>query len=1073
MSIAQVLAGCREFTDLPRLAAALGAEPLWQELAPAPWLGVTRDGGRTGVRLGERIRRAALVGRSGELPWFGLEGEDPAALAARVAARLAAGGRPAALLARDPLGHRLAVAVAWGARPVLAVEPAAPGRIALACLARVADARAAGLSARAAAIADALAGEGVGRRFFLEFRGALERMTDGLGEAQAAARGAAARHAGARLDAAERRELALLQLSRVLFLYFVQSKGWLAGDEAFLARQVERGLARGRRLHRDLFRPLFFGTLNRRAVERGRGARAFGAIPFLNGGLFEPHPLERRWRGDVPNHLWRDAFDRLFERFHFTVDERAPGTGIAPDMLGRVFEGLMAPEARRGSGTFYTPAALVARLLDEGLAVHAAYRLGTSTDEADRRLRAGEPAALDTLTRLTLLDPAVGSGAFLLGALERLATLRARRTVPDTRTGEPRPTAALKRAVLRHSLFGVDRDATAVRLTELRLWLSVVADDETTAAALVRPLPNLDTLVRQGDSLVDGLAGLPDLPPLGAERGAALGVLRRRVTDATGDFKRALVRELRRAEAGALRELLDEAERRTDAVVAACLAEARAPTLLEARRGLDAALRARLAEARARRRRLRRARRHLGRTGEVPWFAYEVQFADVMSRGGFDLVVGNPPWVRAEALPAATRAHLAERYRWWRGAGPGFAHRPDLAVAFLERATTLAAPGGVVAMLVPAKLATAGYGARARHALATRTTLHTVADLTDAPAARFEATVYPLALVAATRPPASGHAVRTTLRATPASPDTTEARYDGRDAGRPATRVAQAALAAGGGAPWVLVPDPLREALAALAHHPRLGDRVRCQLGVKTGANDLFLDPPDDVEDAVLRWAVRGRDVAPFRCRQRTRLLWPCDAAGRPLAALPPRAAAHLAPARPRLLARSDYDGGPPWTLFRTTPACAPHRVVWADLARRLQAAALTGEAAARLVPLNTCYVAPVRSAGEAHALAAWLNSRWLRLVARLGAVPAASGHHRFSARTVEALPLPAAVPGDADLAALARAAARGRPVQDDLDALAFRHLGLPLRARRTLADLARAESGGDRLRAPVADDRR
>ena len=228
-----------------------------------------------------------------------------------------------------------------------------------------------GALAYAARAADALCGEAVGRRFFREFKATLDRMADGLPTT---------------LRGDDRRSLALLQLTRVLFLYFIQAKGWLAGRERFLGEEVDRCLARGRRLHRDLLRPLFFGTLNRAPADRGRCAAAFGAIPFLNGGLFEPHPLERRLRHDIPNAVWRDAFDRLFERFHFVVTERGAAGGIAPDMLGRVFEGVMAPDIRRASGTYYTPAALVRSILDAALTALAASRLGCGEGEAERRL---------------------------------------------------------------------------------------------------------------------------------------------------------------------------------------------------------------------------------------------------------------------------------------------------------------------------------------------------------------------------------------------------------------------------------------------------------------------------------------------------------------------------------------------------------------------------------------------------------------------------------------------------------------------------------------------------------------
>jgi hypothetical protein len=210
----------------------------------------------------------------------------------------------------------------------------------------------------------------------------------------------------------------------------------------------------------------------------------------------------------------------------------------------------------------------------------------------------------------------------------------------------------------------------------------------------------------------------------------------------------------------------------------------------------------------------------------------------------------------------------------------------------------------------------------------------------------------------------------------------------------------------------------------------------------------------------VLRWAVRGRDLGPFRVSPRRRILVGYDRAGRLLERLPPRAAAHLAPHEAALRARSDYTGGPPWTLFRVHTALAPHRVVWSDLARRLSAVALVGRNAADLVPLNTCYVIAVPGEADALALAAWLNTTWLRAIAALVAPPAAGSYHRFSAATIGSLPLPAGVARDARLPGIAAQMAGGAPLQAELDAIAADHLELDDADRQALAAAART---GDR----------
>jgi hypothetical protein len=994
----------RRLEDLPRLVAALGHEPLWDRLPDLPYRGRRPGAG------------PIVVGRNGDLPWLAVESAEPEKAARTLARRMAARGRLAATLALDPRSRRLGVAVALEGVPSLSIAAADPDAVALRCLGRLAGGGE-GALAYAVRAADALRGETAGRRFFLEFRATLERM--------------AARLPGPmRTD--DRRAFALLQLTRVLFLYFVQAKGWLAGRDRFLAEEVERCLSRGRRIHRDLLRPLFFGTLNRPAAERSRIATGFGAVPFLNGGLFEPHPLDRRLRGCVPNDVWRDAFDRLFERFHFTVAEGREDGRIAPDMLGRVFEGVMAPDTRRASGTYYTPAALVDRLVEAGLAALVAQRTARAEAVARRMLAERSPEAWAALDRLALLDPAVGSGAFLLGALERLAAL--------SPGGD---SSAARRAILQRNLFGVDVSAGAVRLTQLRLWLAVIAPDSTERADRVHPLPNLDCLIRQGDSLFDPIGAGLRLPPAGAGLASELSLARPRVVAASGPDKRAALRRLAELEASVARAALECTEGERAAAVAECLSVARSGDLFGLRRGLDRGLRARLAALRRELHAVRRARRTLARDGELSWFSYPCHFADVFARGGFDLVIGNPPWLRAEDLPPEERRRLAGRYRWWLSGGRGYANRPDLAVAFLERSLELTAPDGIVTMLLPAKLATAGYGSAARHGLAATTTLLAIAQLTGRPEAAFEATVYPLAVVARKSRPGPRHRVATEL----GGPD--------------GSGVPQVSLAGGG--PWILVRDSLREALAALARdHPTLDSLVTCHLGLKTGANGIFLDPPEDVEREVVRPAARGRDLRPFAVEPRRRLLFPHGADGRVLPVLPPRAAAYLARHAGRLRMRSDYAGGPPWTLFRVGAATARHRVVWPDLARRLTAVALVGRTDAELVPLNTCYVAPARSAIEAQRVAAWLNSSWLRAAARAGAVPAAGGFARFTAAVVGRLPLPSAVLTCPALPELAAAGCRGKPIQDQLDDLTARHLELSAGARSALRTFL-AGSAGDR----------
>ncbi|MGH7675005.1 MAG: Eco57I restriction-modification methylase domain-containing protein, partial [Gemmatimonadales bacterium] len=814
---------------------------------------------------------------------------------------------------------------------------------------------------------EALASEAVTARFFRAFRAVLERLTDRL---------PAPRSRG------DRHTLALTALTRVLFLYFVQEKGWLDGDRRYLPTLLDRCLAARRHFHRTALHPLCFGALNRPAEQRSARARALGAVPFLNGGLFDATALERRWGpAEWSNADWRDAFDDLFERFHFSAREDDGSDLVAPDMLGRVFEGVMEPAERRTSGSYYTPASLVREIVRAALEAVLVNRFGVGASAAERWVHRREPPRpAPDLRRITVLDPAVGSGAFLLGALEELVALR--------EAAGFGPPAALRRDVLARSLFGVDLKLAAVRLTELRLWLALVAGDATADLHTVAPLPNLDGHVRQGDALLDPLTlaaslGGRDATGSDGERASLrrIAVARRTLFALAGPAKRAALLELGQAEAALAKQLLDRAVAALDARVAELLAMARARDLFGRRAGLAAGQRVVLRRLRAARGDLRRSRRGLGREGGAPFFAFEAHFGDLLARGGFDLVVGNPPWVRGERVAARVRETLALRYPSWRPSGArGFAHLPDLAVAFVDRALELAAPAGTVGLLVPQKLATSGYAELLRRRLARATRLERAAPLEGA-AGGFAAAVYPMALVISRADAASGHETATALGP----------RSDAR-------RVPQRDLQASG--PWVLIPDADRVARRLRATLPTLGERWSPLLGVKTGADDVFL-----VRESApaARPAIRGRDVGAWTCRVRRYVLWTHGPDGRPLARLPAVLAARLEPALDRLRRRADYRRGPPWQVFRLGLVLAPHAVVWPDLGSRLAAAVLDPG----VVPLNTLYGIATREAAEAHALAAWLNSRWVSALARLGADPARGGFRRFNAGVIRALPIP------------------------------------------------------------------
>ena len=821
----------------------------------------------------------------------------------------------------------------------------------------------------------------------------------------------------------DRHELALLYTSRLLFLCFLEAKGWLDADRAFLARAFDRCMAEGGQFHRRVLLPLFFGTLNTRYARRARSARTLGRIPFLNGGLFARTPNERRLRGLLfADEEFGLLFGELFARYRFTAREETSEwaeSAVDPEMLGKAFESLMTSKDRKASGSFYTPHALVARVAESALVralpIFPETCYASSASEASsiaRRL------LRERLANLTILDPACGSGAFLVYALERVADLR-------RAAGDDRPIADIRRDVLTRSVFGVDKNPTAVWLCELRLWLSVVIESEIADPLAVRPLPNLDRNVRVGDSLAAD-AFIESASP--SSSGRRLRALRERYARASGRRKASLVRLLDREERrlaldAVAGEIVVTTEQRRDLLIAM-----RGRDLFGQRTAATPETRAHAASLRARAAALRVERRRLLGGGALP-FSFLVHFADVAARGGFDVILGNPPWVRLHRIPLEERERLRARYRVFRAggwesgasraqAGRGFAAQVDLAALFIERSVRLLRPGAVLALLVPMKLWQSLAGGGVRRLLVEETRIVQLEDLAEAPVA-FDAAVYPSLLVAerwsGNRDDTPGE-----ILAASSHPGCGELRW----------RLPRRTLAfdESAGSPWLVLPpdvrrafDRVRDAGIALAD----SDIGRAHLGVKTGFNLAFIvrlgaaragalrdivaanGRSGSIEESLLRPIVRGEDIQPWRAGSSDEyIVWTHAVSGNSLDRLPPHAARWLTPWRRQLSLRADARAARWWTLFRVDAARTDcPRVVWSDLGRRPRATILpSGDPR---VPINTCYVALCRDEGDALTLAALLNSpvadAWLSALAE----PARGGYRRFLGWTMALLPLP------------------------------------------------------------------
>ena len=570
-------------------------------------------------------------------------------------------------------------------------------------------------------------------------------------------------------------------LGQIVFLYFVQKKGWLGvpreaawgeGPKDFLRRLFEKRYGDYDNFFDDRLEPLFYEAL---ATERGADSyyHPFDCrIPFLNGGLFEP-PSGYAWER-VPLHLPDETFRKVFDtfdRYNFTVREDEPlekEVAVDPEMLGKVFENLLEVKDRKAKGAFYTPREIVAYMCNESLVAYlddalngdraggrrlrrqaltreaapqndmfrgtppvqgalaveeeapvvsradleALVREGERWAENDRRVReAGREtdtyrwaapeavrthaAAIDkALQAITVCDPAIGSGAFPVGMMQ--AVVRVREALTPYLDAEPanaepastggsrtapqtgRSAYAFKRHAIQHGLYGVDIEPSAVDVAQLRLWLSLVVDEDDFRT--IHPLPNLRYKILEGDALGGIEHSLEN-------------------NDAYDRLQRLIPQHVEASSPVRKERLQQEIDGLIEQV-----------------------------------------------TGGV--FDFNVYFGDVLHKnGGFDVVIGNPPYVQQESLSREQKQRYKKRYEVYHGMA-------DLYTYFLEQGIRLLRLGGVISYITSNSYLNADFAERLREYLATRVEMARLIDFAETPV--FDAVIEPAVLIATRRIPEPG-----------------------------------------------------------------------------------------------------------------------------------------------------------------------------------------------------------------------------------------------------------------------------------------------------------------------------
>ncbi|QSG02897.1 Eco57I restriction-modification methylase domain-containing protein [Natranaeroarchaeum sulfidigenes] len=447
-------------------------------------------------------------------------------------------------------------------------------------------------------------------------------------------------------------------LNRLMFFYYLQKKGWIGDRKDFVRwfhQQYEESDEEGV-FHEKWLSALFFEGMN--SLEGGEidadlpsdVESAIAGLPYMNGGLFQPTE-EDRYDTFLSDSALKSVIKEFLEQYNFTVTEESPydiDVAVDPAMLGKIYESLIAEQERGEAGIFYTPRVevdLMCRMaLYEQFCDHA-NDLDAEGKQQIVEFIFSEPQDWDAdgsgkteqlesiLHELRIVDPACGSGAFLVGMKQVVTELyRKLGTTPDYH---------LKEQIINENLYGVDIKDWAVRVAEFRLWLSLVEGEEQLPDQ--RPvLPNFSFKLKVGDSLIQKLDG----------EFVSLDTVTRTLDGDTGGLLTEL-KELKREHFAGEADRTQEIEEKQvellknhiNGLIDNLSKNGSQQTLFGDTKDeqADDDVEERIEE-------LKETRDAIDSAGATGFFMWDIDFSDVMVEGGFDIVIGNPPYVRQEDI---------------------------------------------------------------------------------------------------------------------------------------------------------------------------------------------------------------------------------------------------------------------------------------------------------------------------------------------------------------------------------------------------------------------------------------
>ncbi len=531
-------------------------------------------------------------------------------------------------------------------------------------------------------------------------------------------------------DTKQNRDYVKKLLGRLVFLQFLQKKGWMGvpadspmwerGDKNYLLNLIDRHKGKDTLLT-DVLEPLFFDTLNNKRTDDialpilGNNIR----IPYLNGGLFERDNIDKL-NIDFPYTYFYALLD-FFSQYNFTIDENDPNdaeVGIDPEMLGHIFENLL--EDNKDKGAFYTPKEIVQYMCRQSLIeylksktaeqhsdweTHIAKLINThklSEEMQDNKIFLADIQL--HLKEVKICDPAIGSGAFPMGILYELFHCRQILYGHSLEKQSFTP-AEIKREIIQNSIYGVDIEQGAVDIARLRFWLSLVVDEEEP-----QPLPNLDYKIVCGNSLITTFCGkFIDLNRKKGDNFIKIKNKKKELFKLQSDFYSLSGEDKYAKEADIKRHIIDIIQLQLDYQLDSSiekkyavgnLFEEQNQHKVKKQHQTSPELGEQLVVLKSIKIRLNNPERtteEIAKTN-IPFFDWEIMFPDIFidetpSKRGFDIVIGNPPYIQLQDNGGAL-ANIYKDCGFETFVGTG-----DIYYLFYEKAWQLLSNDGILAYI--------------------------------------------------------------------------------------------------------------------------------------------------------------------------------------------------------------------------------------------------------------------------------------------------------------------------------------------------------------------------------------